>query len=173
MKYIFPLFKGLMILQQWFRWHEPRHDKPNKMCVPQAKTQISLGICPVWSESSLCTLWVAKDSMFLHANSENSDQTGRMPMLIWVFAGRTLILLVLSCPSSFNFLTCVGNVLLLDWSWSSLNSLRCLEPPQLTRQTCWKIPPLKIRIYSKEKRMFEQQNLDQNSLRTFEAKNVF
>ena len=48
-----------------------------------------------WSESSLCTQWVAKDQRFLHADSEDSDQTGRMPRLIWVFAGRTLILLVL------------------------------------------------------------------------------
>ena len=62
-----------------------------------AKTQISLGIRPVWSESSLCTQWVAKDPSFLHADSEDSDQTGRMPRLIWVFAGHTLILLVLSC----------------------------------------------------------------------------
>ena len=30
------------------------------------------------------------------AHSEDSDQTGRMPRLIWVFAGRTVILLVLS-----------------------------------------------------------------------------
>ena len=66
-----------------------------------AKTQISLGIRPVWSESSLCAQWVAKDPRFLHADSKDSDQTGRMPRLIWVFAGRTLILLVLSCRGSF------------------------------------------------------------------------
>ena len=59
------------------------------MTVRPAKTQISLGICPVWSESSLCAEWVATDSSFLHADSEDSDQTGRMPRLIWVFAGRT------------------------------------------------------------------------------------
>ena len=29
--------------------HEPRHDKTNKMSVRPAKTQISLGIHPVWS----------------------------------------------------------------------------------------------------------------------------
>ena len=69
--------------------NEPPHDKTNKMTVRPAKTQISLGICPVWSESSLCALWVAKDPSFLHADSEDSDQTGRMPRLIWVFAGRT------------------------------------------------------------------------------------
>ena len=77
--------------------NEPQHDKTNKMTVHPAKTQISLGIRPVWSESSLYAHWVAKDPSFLHADSEDSDQTGRMPKLIWVFAGRTLTLLVLSC----------------------------------------------------------------------------
>ena len=46
---------------------EPPHDKTNKMNVRPAKTQISLGICPVWSESLLC----AKDPRFLHADNED------------------------------------------------------------------------------------------------------
>ena len=43
------------------------------------------------SDQSLrcCVQWVAKDPRFLHAISEDSDQTGRMPRLIWVFARRT------------------------------------------------------------------------------------
>ena len=53
------------------------------------KTQISLDTRPVLSESLLCTQWVAKDPNFLHADSEDFDQTGRMPRLIRVFAGRT------------------------------------------------------------------------------------
>ena len=81
--------------------YEPRHDKTDKMSVRPAKTQISLGIHPVWSESSLCAEWIAKDQSFLHADSEDSDQTGRMPRLIWDFAGRTLSLLVLSCRGSY------------------------------------------------------------------------
>ena len=72
------------------------------MTVRPAKTQISLGIRPVWSESSLCAQWVAKDPSFLHADSEDADQTGQMPRLIWVFAGRTVILLVLSLGGSYN-----------------------------------------------------------------------
>ena len=44
----------------------PRHDKTNKMA---------------------CAL--AKDPSFLHADSEDSDQIGRMPRLIRVFAERT------------------------------------------------------------------------------------
>ena len=85
---------------------EPRHYKTNKMTVRPAKTQFSLGIRPVWSESSLCAHLVDKDPSFLHADSEDSDQTGRMPSLIRVFVGRTLILLLLSCHGSF-VLVCV------------------------------------------------------------------
>ena len=51
--------------------------KPTKWHVRPAKTQISLGIRPVWSESSLCAQWVAKDPSFLHADSEDSDHTWR------------------------------------------------------------------------------------------------
>ena len=77
--------------------------KPTK-CVCTQRRQISLGIRPVRSESSLCIQWIDKDPTFLHADSEDSDQTWGMPRLppslIRVFAGRTLILLVLSCHGS-------------------------------------------------------------------------
>ena len=62
--------------------------KPTKWLCAQRR-QISLGLRPVWSESSLCNQLVVKAPSFLHADSEDSDQTGRMPRLIWVFAGRT------------------------------------------------------------------------------------
>ena len=52
-------------------------------------------------KSSLCAQLVAKDPSFLHVDTEDSDQTGRMPRLNWVFAGRTLILLVFSCRGSY------------------------------------------------------------------------
>ena len=68
---------------------EPPRDKTNKTTVRPAKTQISMGIHSVWLESLLCAQWVAKAPSFLHADSEDSDQTGRMPRLILVFAGRT------------------------------------------------------------------------------------
>ena len=77
--------------------------KPTKWSVRSAKTQISLGICPVWSESSL-SAWRKLGSIATHwAHSEDSDQTGRMPRLIWVFAGRSVILLVLSWSGSFQY----------------------------------------------------------------------
>ena len=59
--------------------------KTNKMTVRPAKTQISLGICPVGSESSL-SAWRKLGSLATQwAHSEDADQTGRMPRLIWVF----------------------------------------------------------------------------------------
>ena len=101
--------------------YEPRHDKTNKMSVRPAKTQISLGICPVCSESSLCAQWVAKDPRFLRADREDADQTWRMPRLIWVFAGRTLILLILLCRGSYfwhldggHYIACTHKGFILD-----------------------------------------------------------
>ena len=62
--------------------NELPHDKTNIMTVRPAKTKISMGVRPVLSESSLCAQWVAKDPSFLHADSEDSDQTGQMPRLL-------------------------------------------------------------------------------------------
>ena len=74
--------------------------KPTKWRVCPGKTQISLIIRPVWSESSLST-WRKLGSLATHwAHSQDSDQTGQMPRLIWVFAGHTVILLVLSWGGS-------------------------------------------------------------------------
>ena len=51
--------------------NEPPRDKTNNVPVCQTKTQISLGIRPVCSESLLCTQGVAKGPSFLHADSED------------------------------------------------------------------------------------------------------
>ena len=98
---------GLLLVKDLYttpQANEPHHDKTNKLTVRQAKTQISLGIRPDWSMSSPCAQWVAKDPRFLHADSEDSDQTGRMSRLIWVFAGRTCHFVCLSWGGS-NHLT--------------------------------------------------------------------
>ena len=50
---------------------EPPHDKTNKMACAPSGTQISLGIRPVRSESSLCAQWIAKDPSCFHADSED------------------------------------------------------------------------------------------------------
>ena len=56
----------------------------------QAKTQISLRIRPVWLESSL-SAWRSTEPLAYHwAHRKGSDQTGRMPRLIWVFLNNLL-----------------------------------------------------------------------------------
>ena len=63
--------------------------KRTKLSLRPAKTQIRLGICPVWSES-LLSAWRNIGSSVTHwAHCKDSDQTGWMPKLIWVFAGCT------------------------------------------------------------------------------------
>ena len=74
--------------------------KPTKSVCAQRRFR-SAWASTQYDQSLLCAQRVAKDPSHLHADSEDSDQTGRMHRLIWVFAGSTLILLVLSCPGSF------------------------------------------------------------------------
>ena len=63
--------------------NEPPHDKTNKVaCAPSEDSdQPDQSSLSAWRKlGSLATHW---------ANSKDSDQTGRMPKLIWVFAERT------------------------------------------------------------------------------------
>ena len=69
--------------------YEPAHDTPTKWHVRPAKTQINLGIRPVWSESSLAVRRKFGSLATHWTHSEDSDQTGRMSRLIWVFALRS------------------------------------------------------------------------------------
>ena len=83
-----PLLARLII------WYKPKHDKTNKMtCAP--------------SEDSDQPQCIVKEPRFLHSDSEDSDQTGQMPKLIWVFAGCTghfvaFVMLQLICWSLSN-----------------------------------------------------------------------
>ena len=83
--------------------------KPTKWPLRPANTQISVCIRPAWSESSL-SVWRNLGSLATHwVHNEDSDQTVRMPRLIWVFAGRTyhfvgFVVLWLTCFSPM-FLT--------------------------------------------------------------------
>ena len=62
--------------------------KPTKWHVHPAKTQISMGVRPVWSESLLSAWRNIECSATSWAHIEDSDQTGWTPRLIWVFTGR-------------------------------------------------------------------------------------
>ena len=59
--------------------------KQTKCSEHPAKTQIRLGGSaqyPVGSGSSRCAEWIAKDPRYIHADGEDSDQTGQMLRLI-------------------------------------------------------------------------------------------
>ena len=68
---------------------EPRHDKTKKKACAPSEDSDQPGHPPCEQSFLLCALWIAKNPSFIHADSEDSDQTGQMPRLIWVFAGRT------------------------------------------------------------------------------------
>ena len=75
--------------------------KPTKWHVRPAKTQINLGIRPVWSESSLSTWGKLKSLAIIKVHGEASGQTGWMPRLILVM--RRLILLYFTCVNNNDF----------------------------------------------------------------------
>ena len=80
--YSFTSGKTYLVIQTWriVKWATTWQN--HKVTVRPAKTQISLGIRPVWSESSL-SAWIKLGSLATHsAHSEDSDQTGRMLRLI-------------------------------------------------------------------------------------------
>ena len=60
----------------------------SKLSVCPTKTQISLRIRAVWSESSLSAWRNFAFFAIQNALSEDSDQTARMRRLIWIFAAR-------------------------------------------------------------------------------------
>ena len=97
--------------------------KPTKWQVCPAKTKISLGICSVWSESSM-SAWRNLGSLATHwVHCEDTDQTGWMPRLIWVFAGHTghfvyCVVLRLNYDNLFQQTAChqyIGNIFDTKW----------------------------------------------------------
>ena len=70
------------------KWARARQNQQNHMCVPQrlrsvwASAKFDQSSLSAWrNHRSLATYW---------AYSEDSDQTGRMPRLTWVIAGRMI-----------------------------------------------------------------------------------
>ena len=62
--------------------NEKAHDKTYKMACEPSEDSDQPGHPPSLIRVFACAQWVAKDPSFLHADSEGSDQTGRMPRLI-------------------------------------------------------------------------------------------
>ena len=86
--------------------------KPTKWSVRPAKTQISLGIRPVWSESSLCAQWVAKDPSIFMWTVKTMIRLGGCPGWSESSLGAHAILFVLSWGSSKDMKPFSGNVIL-------------------------------------------------------------
>ena len=86
---LFWIYALICISLQWF-WLDLSRlmTKPTKWLCAQRRLSSALASAQS-DQSSLCVQWVAKNTSFPHADSEDSDQTGRMPRLIWGFAGRT------------------------------------------------------------------------------------
>ena len=100
--------------------------KPTKWLYAQRRLR-SASASAQSDQSSLCAQRVAKDPSFLPADSEDSDQTGQMPKLIWVFAGRTVNLLVLSWGGSIVWsnprFACMRQISLVVCAYFIVNTL--------------------------------------------------
>ena len=93
--------KFVCISLSWYDWkYEPPHDKTNRMTVRPAKTQISLGICPVWSVFTVCMKKASVLSYPLSAQ-QRLIRLGRCPGWSESSLGTHAILLVLSCRGSY------------------------------------------------------------------------
>ena len=99
--WIWPSCKTQVSEARWFKiWQGHRYGDNNDWQVSRLTTKLTEWLCTqrrrrlAWasaqSDQSLrCVLNGYKDPSFLHAYSEDPDETRRMPRLICVFAGRT------------------------------------------------------------------------------------
>ena len=98
--WIFICFSYKVRLEDFTKHMSRDMTKPTKWVCAQRRLK------SVWasaqSDQSSLSVWRNLGSLATHwAHSEDSGQTGRMPRLIWVFAGRTATLLVLSSRGSY------------------------------------------------------------------------
>ena len=81
------------------KWAASWQNQQNDLC---AQRRHRSAWATAQSDQSSLSAWRKLGSLATHLeHSENFDQTGRMPSLIWVFAGRTVMLLVLSRGRSY------------------------------------------------------------------------
>ena len=134
--------------------YEPRHDKTNKMSVRPVKTQISLGIRPVWSGSSLCAQLVAKFTRFLRADSGlirlggcpgwSESLLGAQPNCWFCHvAAQIANKKLLGCSNAFytreilalGYECCSKRIKLFDWHKGSLNSMSAASKKNMQIQS--------------------------------------
>ena len=76
--------------------------KPTKWHVCPVMTQISLGICPVWSQSLLCAVWVAKDPLFLQLDSEDWPDWMDVQAALTPLGAQVILLVFSRCGLNMN-----------------------------------------------------------------------
>ena len=89
---------NVILLRLIIRWRPNNVRVTLPLQMPFAALKVpffSAAPCPFFSLGE-----TLKGLSYLQADSKDSDQTGRMPRLIWVCAGRPTTLLVFSCRSS-------------------------------------------------------------------------
>ena len=109
--------------------------KPTKWPVRPAKTQISLGIRLVWSETSQCAQWVAEDPVFMRT-------------------AKTLIRLG-GCPG-WSESSLVANLILLVLSWCCSNVFHTRSPIPFHWQDAMQKNPEKGSVYYE---LLEERNI--------------
>ena len=140
-------------LNMFKKWAAAPQNQQNDPC---AQWRLSL----VWSESLLYS-WRKFGSLATHkVHSVNCDQTGQMPRLIWVFAGRTSFCWF--CHASAQIIITKRNVLdINEPSHDKTNKMAC-APSEDSDQSGH--PPSMIRVFAvwwqnQQNRMCAQQRL--------------
>ena len=122
---IYQYFPGF-IIKQFYQQTSLTVRKSTFWQVRLTRTQISLRIRAVWSESSLSARRNCASLAIQNVPSEDSDQTARMRRLIWIFAGRTLV-----SKGTFSDVW-RGTVIGVWWNQRTLNDQGCKQARRLS-----------------------------------------
>ena len=120
---------------------EQPHDKINKMACATSEASDQPGHPPSLIRVFAVLMKEAWVLSYHWAHSEDSDQTRQMSRLIWVFAGRTVILVVLSWGGSKDDGGFWVNVPLTTRSWKFIDSSKRLEEHRIELVTTWVARP--------------------------------
>ena len=118
---------------------EPPHDKTNKMTVRPVKTQISLGIHPVWSVFTVCSMGSKgpRDSSCgqqkLWSDSANSQADlslcwAQSHSVGFVMRRLSYLFIIIKCPLFIRWhciFPCRFYVLCWSWTWWTITIWKC------------------------------------------------
>ena len=108
-----------------------RQNQQYGQCAQRTRRSVWASASAQSDQSSLCAQWVVVGPILLHADSEDPDQAGRMPSLIWAFPGRIGDFVRLSCCGAFD-------LKILQAAWLKKSSLMVIMLPLIT-VCCYRI----------------------------------